>query len=174
MDLIQQLKQAIRDVPDFPQKGVIFKDITPILNDAALFELTINLFAESTKRKDIDYIAGVEARGFIFGAALALQLGCGFVPIRKPGKLPYKIFQEEYALEYGTDSVEIHQDAFENGKQVLLIDDLLATGGTALAAAKLIEKCNAQVVGIRFLIELEFLKGLQKLKDYDVQSFIKF
>jgi len=174
MDIKQHLKSAIRDVPDFPVQGIIFKDITTILNNPPLFQETIRLFYESVQNLTIDYVSAIEARGFIFGGALALRLGCGFVPIRKPGKLPSKTFSEEYALEYGTDALEIHQDAFPGGKNVILIDDLLATGGTALAAARLIEKCGGKVAGIRFLIELEFLNGISKLKDYAVESFLKF
>jgi len=174
MDIKQHLKSAIRDVPDFPVQGIIFKDITTILNNPPLFQETIQLFYESVQNLTIDYVSAIEARGFIFGGALALRLGCGFVPIRKPGKLPSKTFSEEYALEYGTDALEIHQDAFPGGKNVILIDDLLATGGTALAAARLIEKCGGKVAGIRFLIELEFLNGISKLKDYAVESILKF
>lgn len=174
MDIKQHLKSSIRDVPDFPVQGIIFKDITTILNNAALFKETIQLFYKSVENLSIDYVSAIEARGFIFGGALAVRLGCGFVPIRKPGKLPSKTYREEYELEYGTDALEIHQDAFPDGKNVLLIDDLLATGGTALAAARLIEKCGGKVAGIRFLIELEFLNGISKLKDYAVESFLKF
>jgi adenine phosphoribosyltransferase len=174
MDIKQHLKSAIRDVTDFPVQGIIFKDITTILNNPSLFQETIQLFYESVQNLSIDYVSAIEARGFIFGGALALRLGCGFVPIRKPGKLPYKTYCEEYALEYGTDALEIHQDAFPGGKSVLLVDDLLATGGTALAAAGLIKKCGGKVVGMRFLIELEFLNGISKLKDYAVESFLKF
>jgi len=174
MEIIELVREGIRDIPDFPQKGIIFKDITTLLNDPELFIMTMSLFEKSVKGMDIDYIAGIESRGFIFGSILAYHLGCGFVPIRKPGKLPAKTFSESYALEYGTDSVEIHQDAFKENARVLIIDDLLATGGTALAAAKLVEKCGARVTGIHFLIELLFLKGAEKLKSYPVESFIKF
>jgi adenine phosphoribosyltransferase len=172
-DKIQKISGAIRTIPDFPKKGIQFKDITPLLGDASLFAETIDWFADSVSGKDIEVIAGVESRGFIFGAALALKMGVGFVPIRKPGKLPYKTFKEEYALEYGTDALEIHQDAVRKGQKVLLIDDLLATGGTALAAAKLIEKCGGEVAAIRFLIELTFLKGKEKLSGYAVESLVK-
>ena len=138
-----------------------------------MFADTSDWFAESVTDAGIDVIAGVESRGFIFGAALALKVGVGFVPIRKPGKLPYKTFKEEYALEYGTDALEIHQDAVQKGQKVLLIDDLLATGGTALAAAKLIERCGGEVAAIRFLIELTFLNGKEKLSGYPVESLVK-
>ncbi len=171
---IEKIARAIRTVPDFPKEGIQFKDITPLLAEAELFAETIECFRETISDKSIQVVAGIESRGFIFGAALALQLGVGFIPIRKPGKLPYKTFRQEYALEYGTDALEIHQDAVENGQKVLLIDDLLATGGTALAAAKLIEQCGGEVVAIRFLIELDFLKGRDRLKAYDVQTLIHF
>lgn len=174
MDIIESVKAGIRDVPDFPKKGILFKDITTLLNDPELFIMTMSLFENAAKCCSIDYVAGIEARGFIFGSALTQHLGCGFVPIRKPGKLPAKIFSESYALEYGTDAVEIHQDAFKKDSNVLIVDDLLATGGTALASAKLVEKCGAKVVGIHFLIELLFLKGVDKLENYQVDSFIKF
>ena len=174
MSDIQSIRAAIRDIPDFPKKGIIFKDITTLINNADLFKKTVDLFIETLSGIEVDYIAGIEARGFIFGSAIGLKAGCGFVPIRKPGKLPAKTYREEYALEYGTDAIEIHQDAFPNGINVLLIDDLLATGGTALAAARLIEKCGAKVSGIRFLIELDFLKGIEKLKGYETVSLIHF
>lgn len=171
---LERVKNSIRDIPDFPKKGILFKDITPLLNDPELFDITLSVYFEAAKSLDVDYIAGIEARGFIFGAVLAYKLGCGFVPIRKPGKLPYKTHSVSYSLEYGTDAVEVHQDAVKSGSNVLIVDDLLATGGTALAAAKLIEKCGAHVAGIHFLIELEFLKGAEKIIDYPVKSFIKF
>lgn len=174
MDRIQRLTSAIRDIPDFPKQGILFKDITPVLQDAKLFTLAIDLLAEAIDPKIIDLTAAVEARGFIFGAALAQRLNCGFVPIRKPGKLPYKTWRETYSLEYGSDSLEIHQDAVAKGKRVLLIDDLLATGGTALAAAKLIEKCGGHVTAICFFVELTFLNGIEKLKNYTVHTLIKF
>ena len=173
-ETIKKISAAIRTIPDFPQKGIQFKDITPLLANARLFAATIDWFAESVKDSGIEVIAGIESRGFIFGAALALKMDIGFVPIRKPGKLPYKTFRQEYALEYGSDALEIHQDAVERGQKVLLIDDLLATGGTALAAAKLIEQCGGEVVAIRFLIELDFLKGIQKLQNYAVESLVHF
>ena len=171
---IQKISEAIRTIPDFPKKGIQFKDITPLLANAELFAEAINWFADSVKDLGIEVIAGIESRGFIFGSALALKMGVGFVPIRKPGKLPYKTYKEEYALEYGTDALEIHQDAIKHGQKVLLIDDLLATGGTALAAAKLIEKCGGEVAAIRFLIELDFLNGIQKIKNYSVESLVHF
>jgi len=171
---IEKITDAIRDVPDFPKKGIIFKDIAPLLNDAKLFSETIELLAETVKRDSIDRIAAIEARGFIFGGALAARLNCGFIPIRKPGKLPFKTYMQEYALEYGTDMLEIHQDAVKNNERILLFDDLLATGGTALAATALIEKCGGVVSKVQFLIELSFLKGSKKLKNYPVDSLISF
>ncbi len=174
MSTIERIKSAIRDVPDFPKKGIIFKDITPVLKNPERLRETIDLFSEAVADQKIDYVAAVEARGFIFGSLLAAKLGCGFIPIRKPGKLPYKRFKESYELEYGHDALEIHQDAIEKGSQVLIVDDLLATGGTALAAARLIEKCGGQVAAALFLIELTFLKGKEKLDGYAVQSFIEF
>ncbi len=172
MDRLEQLKSAIRDVPDFPKKGILFKDITPVLNDSNLFSGSISLLQESITHQSIDKIAAIESRGFIFGSVLASKLGVGFVPIRKPGKLPYKIYREEYQLEYGVDALEIHQDAVKANERVLLIDDLLATGGTALAAAKLIEKCGGTVSEILFLIELNFLNGRQRISNYPVSSLI--
>ncbi|MGD9899537.1 MAG: adenine phosphoribosyltransferase [Calditrichaceae bacterium] len=172
MDRLEQLKSAIRDVPDFPKKGILFKDITPVLNDFTLFSDAISLLQESIKNHSIDKIAAIESRGFIFGSVLASKIGTGFVPIRKPGKLPYKIYREEYQLEYGVDALEIHQDAVKTNDRVLLVDDLLATGGTALAAAKLIEKCGGIVSEIIFLIELEFLNGRKRISNYPVSSLI--
>ena len=169
---IKKITEAIRTIPDFPKKGIQFKDITPLLANAGLFADSIDWFAKSVQDENIEVIAAIESRGFIFGAALALKMDMGFVPIRKPGKLPYKTFKEEYELEYGTDALEIHQDAVQKGQRVLLLDDLLATGGTALASVKLIEQCGGEVAAIRFLIELDFLSGVEKLKDYSVQSLI--
>ncbi len=174
MESIQAITQAIRTIPDFPKQGIQFKDITPLLQNAQLFDQSIDLFAAKLKGKRIDYIAGIESRGFIFGAALAVKLGCGFVPIRKPGKLPYKTYSQSYELEYGTDSIEIHQDAFKPENTVCLIDDLLATGGTAAAAVKLIQQCGATLDSILFLIELSFLNGREQLKDQKVEALISF
>ena len=172
MNSLKKIELAIRDVPDFPKKGIMFKDISPVLADAELFASTIKLLAEQCEGKQIDFVTGIEARGFIFGAALARELKCGFVPIRKPGKLPYKVYREEYALEYGRDSVEVHQDAFFSKANVYLVDDLLATGGTAQAAVRLIEKCDAKVELIGFMIELAFLKGRDKINNYPVKSLL--
>jgi len=171
---IDQIKSAIRDIPDFPKPGILFKDITTVLNNAELFRTTVDLMVAEVKNIHPDIIVGIESRGFIFGAAMAYQMNKGFVPIRKPGKLPGKTVSEEYKLEYGVDSVEIHEDAISAGMKVLLVDDLLATGGTALAATKLIEKLGGDVVNILFLVELEFLKGRELIKQYNVKTLISF
>ena len=169
-----KLEKCIRDIPDFPKKGILFKDITTLLNDKRAFKKAINDMAKVLKGRKIDYIVAAESRGFIFGSALAYRLNCGFVPIRKPGKLPAKTYCYTYSLEYGKDSLEIHRDAFPSGSKVLILDDLLATGGTALASAKLVEKLKGKVAAIIFLIELTFLKGRNKLKKYPVISLIKY
>ena len=172
--MVESLKNAIRDVPDFPKEGIIFKDITTLLQDGKLFKKAVDSMAEKFIDKKIDIVAGVESRGFIFGAAIAYKLGVGFVTIRKKGKLPYKTVSAEYALEYGVDSVEIHEDAVKEGQKVLLVDDLLATGGTISASAELIEKLKGDIIGICFLIELAFLEGIKKLEKYAVTSLIKY
>ncbi len=174
MDPVENIKTAIRDVPDFPKPGILFKDITPLLNNARLFSSTLDILAEKAHRYEPDVIVGIESRGFIFGAALADRLNCGFVPVRKPGKLPYKTFSEEYALEYGTDTVEMHVDALKEHKRALIVDDLLATGGTALATAHLVEKGGGSVQALFFVIELEFLQGRKKLSNYTTLSLIKY
>lgn len=168
------LKSAIRDVPDFPKPGIIFKDITPILKDPALFRGAIDLLAAHHKGQAISKIAVIDARGFLFGSALALVLNAGLVPIRKKGKLPYQTFEESYALEYGSATLSVHVDAFTKNEPVLLVDDLLATGGTAAASAHLIERAGGRVVGIDFLIELAFLKGREKLGAHPVYAPIIF
>ncbi len=169
-----RIKAAIRDVPDFPQEGIIFKDITPILSDPELFRATIDIFVDRHRDRGVTKIAAVDARGFLFGGALADRLGIGLVPIRKKGKLPYKTFEESYELEYGTNTIAIHQDAFEPEEKVVLLDDLLATGGTAAAAAKLIEKAGGVVASVDFVIELAFLNGREKLAAYEVFAPIVF
>lgn len=174
MTEVNLLKSAIRDVPNFPKQGIIFKDITPLLKDSVAFKTAIELMAKSCKDKKINKVASMESRGFIFGAALALHLGCGFVPLRKKGKLPYKTIREEYHLEYGTDILEIHEDAIEKGENILIVDDVLATGGTAKAVCSLIEKVGGKVAGLCFLIELDFLNPREKLKGYDIFSLIKY
>ncbi|MDA0322237.1 MAG: adenine phosphoribosyltransferase [Verrucomicrobia bacterium] len=165
---IERLTAAIRDVPDFPVKGVIFKDITPILNDPALFTSAVDLFAERHIGGNVDKVAIIDARGFIFGAAVAYRLGIGLVPIRKKDKLPYNTYEEEYQLEYGTAALSVHVDAFTKGENVLLVDDLLATGGTAGAAAKLVERAGGVILEINFLIELTFLNGREKFDGYKI------
>jgi adenine phosphoribosyltransferase len=168
------LASAIRDVPDFPVEGVLFKDITTLLKDAETFRESIEQLTAPYRDKKIDLIAGIESRGFIFGSVMAYLLGAGFIPIRKPGKLPAETVKEEYALEYGTDAVEMHKDAIRPGHRVLLVDDLLATGGTAAACTRLIEKLGGEVVGVAFLIDLTFLHGKDKLEGYDVYTVIEF
>ena len=167
------LKSYIRDIPGFPKEGIIFKDITTLLKDGKKFRETVDLFADKFKDKKIDVILSIEARGFIFGAALAYKLGSGLVPIRKKGKLPYKTHAVTYELEYGKDTLEIHQDAFQKGARVLVVDDLLATGGTCRAVIDLVEKMGGEIVGLAFLIELTALKGREKLKGYDIVSLIQ-
>jgi adenine phosphoribosyltransferase len=171
---MHELAKVIRDVPDFPKKGIVFKDITTLLQDPEAFRKALNIFYERYKDEKINKVACVESRGFIFGSALATKLGVGFIPIRKKGKLPAERIKEEYALEYGTDSIEIHTDAIRNGERVLIHDDLLATGGTIQAACKLVERLGGQTVSLAFLVELSFLKGREKLKGYDVFSIIRY
>ncbi len=171
---VRRLKAEIRDVPDFPKPGVMFKDITPILKDPKLFRTAVDLFAKRHRDKGIRKIAVVDARGFLFGAALAYKLKAGVVPIRKKGKLPYQTYEESYELEYGSATLAIHVDAFSPGEPVVLVDDLLATGGTALASAKLIERAGGKVEEIDFLVELGFLNGREKLTGYNVFAPIKF
>ncbi|MDD5260098.1 MAG: adenine phosphoribosyltransferase [bacterium] len=169
-----KLEKFIRDIPDFPKKGIIFKDITPLIGDPLAFQTVINLLAKKYQSKKIDKILCVESRGFIFASALSYKLGIGIVPVRKPGKLPYKTTKETYALEYGTDTLEMHIDAFKKGARVLIIDDLLATGGTVQACTNLVKKLGGKVAGIGFVIELSFLHGRDKLKGFDIYSIIKF
>lgn len=175
MNDIETLKAVIRDIPDFPKEGIIFKDITPLLANADIFKKTIDLLKDRYAGKGIDAVVGVEARGFIFASALAYALGAGTVLVRKPGKLPYKTFRQSYTLEYGTDAVEIHQDAFEPGQKVVILDDVLATGGTIAATTNLIKNnFKAEIVEVAFLIELDFLKGREKIKDLPVHSLINY
>lgn len=163
--MIEELQKKIRDIPDFPKKGIVFKDITTLIKDGAAFQKVIDCFYEQFKNERIDYVAAIESRGYIFGAPLAYKLGAGLVIIRKPGKLPAAVEKIEYDLEYGTDALEIHKDAVEAGKRVLVIDDLLATGGTVCAACQLLEKVGADVVAAAFMIELKDLNGALKLPD---------
>lgn len=172
---LARLRSAIRDVPDFPKPGIVFKDITPILGDAELFALSIDAFVEATRRLgNISKIVGIDARGFLFGAAVAYELRMGFIPIRKKGKLPYRCESAAYQLEYGEAVAEMHVDALHPGERVVLIDDLLATGGTAAAAAKLIRSIGAELVEAQFLIELEFLNGRHYLEGTPVRSFLPY
>jgi adenine phosphoribosyltransferase len=169
-----ELQKAIRNIPDFPKPGIQFKDITPVLADARLFATSIDLLTDHFKPGDVDAVVGIDARGFIFAAGAALKLKAGFVPVRKKGKLPYTTYEQEYGLEYGTNAIAIHTDAVKPGSRVLLIDDLLATGGTAAAAAQLAQKVGAQILAINFLIELGFLKGREKLRGYPVHSLVVY
>jgi adenine phosphoribosyltransferase len=168
------LAQMIRDVPDFPKEGIIFKDITTLTKDPEAFKEAVDVLADRYAGEDIDLVAAVEARGYIFGAPIALKLGAGFIPVRKVGKLPAETVLEEYELEYGTDAVEMHKDAVQPGQKVLIVDDLIATGGSAAATARLVERLDGEVVGIAFLIELTFLHGVEKLKQYDVFTVIQY
>ncbi|HIJ99168.1 TPA: adenine phosphoribosyltransferase [archaeon] len=172
------LKQHIRRIPDFPKKGVVFRDITTLLQNSEAFRYTIDKFSEYFKKQSIDTIVGIESRGFIFAAPLAYKLGTEFAIVRKKGKLPYKIVAEEYELEYGKDRIEMHEDAIEDGQTVLFVDDLLATGGTMLAAARLVDKLGGDVVGMGFVVELDFLKGREKLlkynPNYDILSLVHY
>lgn len=165
---------SIRTVADFPKPGIYFKDITTLLKDSKVFTTSIEELYRIYKNQRIDKVACIESRGFILGSPLAFKLGAGFIPIRKKGKLPAETMREEYALEYGTDSIEIHKDAIVPGERILLHDDLLATGGTMEAAIRLVQKLGGMVVGISFLIELEFLKGRERLAPFDVQSLVKY
>ncbi|MBI2118425.1 MAG: adenine phosphoribosyltransferase [Elusimicrobia bacterium] len=174
MSEIADLKTVIRDVPDFPKKGILFKDITTLLARPDIFKKVIDQIADHFQQKKVEKVMGIESRGFIFGAPIAYKLNAGIVPIRKKGKLPYKTVSATYALEYGTDTLEMHEDAISKGTRVLIVDDLLATGGTAKATAELVKKCGGEIVGFAFLIELEFLKGRQNLNGYDILSLIKY
>ena len=168
------LEKSIRNIPDFPKPGILFRDVTTLIQNKTAFKKSIDLLAKQYKGKKIDKIVGVEARGFIFGAALAYKIGAGFVPVRKKGKLPYKTISTTYELEYGTDTLEIHKDAITAGDKILIIDDLLATGGTVKAAVDLIKQLQAKIMGIGFVIELVDLHGRDKLKEYPLYSLIKF
>ena len=169
-----QLKQYVRDVPDYPQKGIIFRDITPLLGDKRIFREVVDLMSKAWAKDPPDLVAAIEARGFIPGAAIAVKLDAGFVPIRKTGKLPWMTVMESYDLEYGTDQLEVHSDAVQPGQKVLIVDDVLATGGTASAAVRLMRKLGADVVGVQVLIELGYLDGRQKLRDIKLVSEITY
>jgi adenine phosphoribosyltransferase len=169
-----EIERAIRTISDFPKPGIQFKDITPVLADARLFSGCIDLLTENFNPGMVDAVVGIDARGFIFAAAAAVKLEAGFVPVRKKGKLPYQTHEQEYALEYGSATVAVHIDALKSGSRVLLIDDLLATGGTAAAAAALVTRLGARILEISFLIELSFLNGRKQLKDYPVRSLVHY
>jgi adenine phosphoribosyltransferase len=171
---MDNLKTKIRHVPDFPKPGILFYDITTLLNDREGFRDTVEALAAPYRHQRIEQVVGIESRGFILGAAVASLLGSGFVPIRKPGKLPSKAYREDYALEYGTDGLEVHEDAVQPGQRVLVVDDVLATGGTAKAASSLVRRLGGELVGLSFLIELNFLRGRDKLAGDDVYSVLQY
>lgn len=171
---MDNLKKMVRDIPDFPKKGIVFKDITPILQNPKGLRDAVETISNHYKNKKIDIVVGAEARGFILAPTIAFSLGAGFVPVRKPGKLPYEKVSMNYALEYGTDTLEMHKDAIRKGQQVLMVDDLLATGGTMAACCKMVELLGGNIVGCAFLIELAFLNGKKALSKYDVYSLIKY
>jgi len=171
---VAQIRQAIRDIPNFPKPGIVFKDITPLLSNGRLFRQTIDLLADRYRPQEVDIILGIESRGFIIGAALAYRLEAGFCIVRKPGKLPYETHRASYLLEYGSDTLEVHRDALQPNARVLIVDDLLATGGTASAAAELVQKLGGKVVECAFVIELSFLKGRERLKPHGVFSLIQY
>ena len=174
MRTAEELGRLIRSVPDFPKEGILFRDITTLLQDGSAFRDVVDTLAARYHGRALDAVVGVEARGFILGGAVACSLGIGFVPVRKPGKLPWKVLSEEYELEYGTDAVEMHQDALSPGSRVVVLDDLLATGGTALATARLVERAGATVEEIAFMVELTPLRGRSKLGDRRVFSLIQY
>jgi adenine phosphoribosyltransferase len=171
---LQGLKQKIRDITDFPQPGIVFKDITPLLNDARAFKLAVDAMAQDYQQRSIDLVVGIEARGFIIGAALAYILDAGLIPLRKPGKLPFETHRMSYTLEYGSAELEIHRDAIQPGQRVILVDDLLATGGTMRASVDLVQTLGAEIVGVSFLVELSFLEGRKRLQGYQVSSLLTY
>jgi adenine phosphoribosyltransferase len=171
---MEELKKVVREVPDFPKKGILFYDITTLLKDGKAFAKAVDYLSERYEGRQIDAVVAIEARGYIFGPAMAYRLGVGFVPMRKPGKLPAKTIQETYELEYGTDTIEMHEDAVGAGQKILVVDDLLATGGTAAAACRLVEKAGGQVVECCFLIELSFLNGRDRLGSREVFGLLKY
>jgi adenine phosphoribosyltransferase len=171
---VDELKKTIRSVPDFPEEGIVFRDITTLLNDADALKQAVEQMAEPFKGRDIDQVVAAEARGFILGPPVATRLDAGFVPVRKPGKLPAETVEETYELEYGTDTLTMHRDALEPGDSVLMLDDLLATGGTMAACCRMVEKMDAEIEACVFLIELDFLEGRRKLEDYELVSLIHY
>ncbi|MGH2674366.1 MAG: adenine phosphoribosyltransferase [Actinomycetota bacterium] len=173
-DNLDRVKSLIREVPDFPQRGIVFKDITPLLADEVAFSSVIDMIVVHFGRGNVDKVVGIEARGFILASPVAYHFGAGFVPVRKAGKLPWETESEEYQLEYGTETLEIHRDAFAPGERVLIVDDVLATGGTAQATAELVERLGGKVVGIACLVELSFLKGRRKIEGFDFFALITY
>jgi adenine phosphoribosyltransferase len=171
---IERLKSLVRDVPDWPEPGVVFKDIMPLLGNADALQETIDILGGWAGERNPDIVVGAEARGFFIGSAIAYKLGCGFVPARRPGKLPLETISAEYALEYGKNTLELQADAIGDGARVVIHDDVLATGGTAKALAELVQHLGGQVVGLQFIIELDFLKGVEKISDYDVFSLLHY
>jgi adenine phosphoribosyltransferase len=174
INVTEEIRQKIRDIPDFPQKGIVFKDITPLLNDSRTFRLAIDAMAQGYHGRQVDLVVGIEARGFIIGAALAYVLNAGLIPLRKPGKLPFLTNRLAYQLEYGSAELEIHRDAIKPGQRVIMVDDLLATGGTMRAAVDLVESLQAEIIGVSFLVELSFLTGRERLHGHEVSSLIVF
>lgn len=174
MDLAANLRARIREVKDFPEPGISYKDITTLLKDGLALKQAVEELGSVFSNEQIDFVVGIESRGFILGAPLAVERGCGFIPVRKPGKLPATTLRQEYSLEYGSDAVEIHEDAITKGQQVLVVDDVLATGGTMQATCQLLERMGANIVGLTFLIELAFLKGRRLLEPYRVESIIQY
>jgi adenine phosphoribosyltransferase len=173
-DLARRVKSLVRDVKDFPKKGIVFKDITPVLRDAATFDRIVASIEAYGRARGAELVAGIESRGFIFGAAAAQRMGLGFIPIRKHGKLPWKTVAQKYELEYGTDVVEIHRDAVEKGQRVVIVDDLLATGGTLSGSCKLVEKVGGKVAGCACVVELSFLGGRKRIAKYDFSTVVKY
>lgn len=172
--LADRIRRRVRDIPDFPQPGIQFKDLTPVLSDSDLFAAVVRQLADDFSSHDVDLVVGIEARGFIFAAPVALHLGTGFAPVRKPGKLPFQTRRVDYALEYGSDALEAHVDAVQPGQRILLVDDVLATGGTALAAAQLLEQLGGRVVATAFVLELAFLGGRERLSAFPVHSLVSY
>jgi adenine phosphoribosyltransferase len=171
---LELLRARIRDIPDFPKPGIVFKDITPLLLDPEALRIAVQRLADWARPREVDYVVAAEARGFILGAALARELGVGFIPARKPGKLPHETVSAEYILEYGVDALEVHADALAHGERVLIHDDLLATGGTARALCDLVEGLGGEIAGLGFLLELGFLEGRERLVGYDVQTLVSY
>ncbi|HVE85034.1 MAG TPA: adenine phosphoribosyltransferase [Myxococcales bacterium] len=172
--MLDAIRSRIRDIPDFPKKGIIFKDITPLLADGPLFHATIEAMVQPWRGERIQKVIGIESRGFVFAAPLALALGVGLIIVRKPGKLPWKVVKEQYALEYGSDTLELHEDALSHGERALVVDDVLATGGTAAAVGRLVQRLGGQLAGYSFLSELAFLQGSRKLGDVKVHALLQF